>query len=48
MIAGPAAVVTVTLTSGTIDKVADLIRTPEPKLVQHGVAFSVNEKVFHF
>ncbi|WDF81131.1 aldehyde dehydrogenase iron-sulfur subunit [Mucilaginibacter sp. KACC 22773] len=44
MIVGTAAVLTVTLTSGTIEKVADVAGKPEPTLVQHDVTFSVNGK----
>ena len=44
MILGTAAAATVTLTSGTIDTVGDLGAPAEPKLVNHGVIFSVNGK----
>jgi xanthine dehydrogenase YagT iron-sulfur-binding subunit len=44
MILGTAAAVTVTLTSGTIDTVGDLGAPAEPKLVNHGVNFTVNGK----
>jgi xanthine dehydrogenase YagT iron-sulfur-binding subunit len=44
MIVGTAAAVTVTLTSSTIDQVTGFDGTADPKLVKHGVAFSVNGK----